>query len=270
MTLSTENASDNKGIGISGCLINSFQVILRNKLCFLKFGFWDSKLNSFSVDSVIDDIPKYDLTYKVIIIGDSGVGKTNLLERWLRNQYIKASTTTISVDWSNKYFKVKDRVVQVTFCDTAGQERYKSLTRQYFRNAHGVVIVYDITERNTYRHINVWLDDVKNANSDFNPVILLVGNKNDLIEERAVTIEEALEKAKQEDLFFLETSALDGSNCNVAMQLILQYIHNAFEKTQINSETNSISIGQSVKIGLTTTNNNNPENSPPEDTPCVC
>jgi len=227
--------------------------------------------DSFSLDSILEESvnPKYNFAYKVIVIGDSGVGKTNLLQRWIKNSFTVASIATINVDWSTKYFKVNDKIVQVTFCDTAGQERFKSLTRQYYRNAHGVVLVYDITERNSYRHIDLWLEEVKNSNSDFRPIILLIGNKNDLIEERIVTAEEALKKAKNEEIFFLETSALDGSNCAIAMQLILQYIHITFEKYQAIPEVpaTNLNIGQSVKIGNI---HIEPQAPATEESECLC
>lgn len=168
----------------------------------------------------------------VIIIGDSGVGKTNLLGRWIKNEFAFTSVATINVDWSSKCFRVKDKLIQITFCDTAGQERYRSLTRQYFRNAHGVVLVYDITDRSTFRHIDIWIDEVRSAASEFDPVLLMIGNKSDLVDKRSVSLEEAQRRAEQENMFFLETSARQGYNCAKSMQLLLQHIHHKFEKSK--------------------------------------
>eukprot|EP01124_Arcella_intermedia_P009249 TRINITY_DN16024_c0_g1_i1.p1 TRINITY_DN16024_c0_g1~~TRINITY_DN16024_c0_g1_i1.p1 ORF type:complete len:995 (-),score=215.70 TRINITY_DN16024_c0_g1_i1:99-3083(-) len=179
----------------------------------------------FSLESVIDESvsAKHDYSYRVIVIGDSGVGKTNLLQRWIKSSFGKC-LTTINVDWSSKTFKVNNKVVQVTFCDTAGQERYRSLTKQYFRDSSGVVLVYDITDRSSFKHIENWLDEVKSM-CDPLPTMLVIGNKSDLSEQRVVSSDEAFNFAKMENLFFIEASALDGSNCTRAMQLLLQYIH---------------------------------------------
>jgi len=182
----------------------------------------------FSLDSIVEDATgKHDVSYRVIVIGDSGVGKTNLLGRWVHNEFSYSTVATINVDWTSKVFRVKGKLAQVTFCDTAGQERYKSLTRQYCRGAHGVVLVYDITDRISFNHVENWLEEVKDANADRLPVLLMIGNKNDLGDKRDVSTEEALVCAKKEGMYFLETSALDGSNCTKAMQLLLQcmYIH---------------------------------------------
>uniref|UniRef100_A0A6B2LI70 Uncharacterized protein n=1 Tax=Arcella intermedia TaxID=1963864 RepID=A0A6B2LI70_9EUKA len=145
------------------------------------------------------------------------------MQRWIKSSFGKC-LTTINVDWSSKTFKVNNKVVQVTFCDTAGQERYRSLTKQYFRDSSGVVLVYDITDRSSFKHIENWLDEVKSM-CDPLPTMLVIGNKSDLSEQRVVSSDEAFNFAKMENLFFIEASALDGSNCTRAMQLLLQYIH---------------------------------------------
>jgi len=222
----------------------------------------------FSLDSVIDESVggKHDVSYRVIVIGDSGVGKTNLLGRWVRNEFSASSVATINVDWSSKTFRVKGKSVQVTFCDTAGQERYKSLTRQYFRGAQGVVLMYDITERTSFNHVENWLDEVKDANTDKLPILLLVGNKNDL-ENRDVSTEEAMSCAKRESMYFMETSALDGNNCTKAMQLLLQYIHSSYtELNTTNTEKPSFSLGGNLVLGGTDGN----DGATPQEGECSC
>jgi len=122
-----------------------------------------------------------------------------------------------------KTFRVEDKIIKVQFWDTAGQEKYFAITRQYYRGAHGVVLVYDITKRESFENITRWINEVKVANND--TLFLLIGNKCDLIKKRDVSIEEGIRFSKENGMSFLETSAATGDNCMKAMQLILQDIH---------------------------------------------
>jgi len=176
----------------------------------------------FSFNSVLpsSDIP-YDKAYKVIVIGESGVGKTNLLGRWSRNQYVPSSPT-ISVTLVEKTFKVEDKIIRIVIWDTAGQETFRSLTRSYYRATHGAILVFDLSNAASFFNVEKWLMDLRD-NSE-NAQILLVGNKSDL-PHRQVTQEDALSLAKKYSLSYMETSAKSGDNVYKAFQSLLMDIH---------------------------------------------
>jgi Ras-related protein Rab-4B len=151
---------------------------------------------------------RYDYLFKFIVIGDTAVGKSCLLHRFIDNKFKKESTHTIGVEFGSKIIEVGGRNVKLQIWDTAGQERFRSVTRSYYRGAAGAILVYDITSRETYNHVTSWLSDARSlANKDI--AIILVGNKADL-PNREVTFLEASRFAQENDLMFLETSALSG------------------------------------------------------------
>jgi len=151
---------------------------------------------------------RYDYLFKFIVIGDTAVGKSCLLHRFIDNKFKKESTHTIGVEFGSKIIEVGGRNVKLQIWDTAGQERFRSVTRSYYRGAAGAILVYDITSRETYNHVTGWLSDARSlANKDI--AIILVGNKADL-PNREVTFLEASRFAQENDLMFLETSALSG------------------------------------------------------------
>jgi len=151
----------------------------------------------------------YDYLFKFIIIGDAATGKSCLLHRFIEDKFKKDSTHTIGVEFGSKVVEVGGKNVKLQIWDTAGQERFRSVTRSYYRGAAGALLVYDITSRESYNHISSWLADARSlANPDI--VIILVGNKTDLEEDREVTYLEASRFAQENDLNFLETSAFSG------------------------------------------------------------
>eukprot|EP01111_Echinosteliopsis_oligospora_P018448 TRINITY_DN846_c0_g1_i1.p1 TRINITY_DN846_c0_g1~~TRINITY_DN846_c0_g1_i1.p1 ORF type:complete len:210 (-),score=40.75 TRINITY_DN846_c0_g1_i1:192-821(-) len=151
---------------------------------------------------------RYDFLFKFIVIGDTAVGKSCLLHRFIDNKFKQESTHTIGVEFGSKIVEVGGRNVKLQIWDTAGQERFRSVTRSYYRGAAGAILVYDITNRETYNHVSSWLSDARSlANKDI--AIILVGNKADL-PNREVTFLEASRFAQENDLMFLETSALSG------------------------------------------------------------
>jgi len=152
---------------------------------------------------------RYDYLFKFIIIGDAACGKSCILHRFIDDKFKKESTHTIGVEFGSKIIEVGGQHVKLQIWDTAGQERFRSVTRSYYRGAAGAVLVYDITSRESYNHVNSWLEDARAlANPDI--AIVLVGNKIDLASEREVTFMEASRFAQENDLIFLETSALTG------------------------------------------------------------
>ena len=123
----------------------------------------------------------FDYLFKVVIIGDSNVGKTNILSRYNRNEFTVNSKSTIGVEFMNKYVDFDNNVIKLQLWDTAGQERYRAITSAYYRGAHGIIMVYDITLYKSYENIKkIWIPQIKD-NLAFNIPIILVGNKNDLV-----------------------------------------------------------------------------------------
>ena len=149
---------------------------------------------------------EYDYLVKVVMVGDSGVGKTNLLSRFSVNRFEENTRNTIGVDFTAVDLQILEKSVKAQFWDTAGQEKYRSIASAYYKNAQGVIMVYDITRRDTFEHIENWWEELKEQ-GDPNIKMIMVGNKADLLQERVVTTEEASELARQKEIFFMEVSA---------------------------------------------------------------
>jgi small GTP-binding protein len=137
----------------------------------------------------------YDMIFKVVLIGDSGVGKSNILLRYLKNEFSFESKATVGVEFGSKRFDIEGYKVKAQIWDTAGQERYKSITNAYYKGAKGALLVYDISRRETFDSVDRWIPDLK-SNGDEQVTILLIGNKCDLEEQREITKEEGQNKAK--------------------------------------------------------------------------
>ncbi|KAH0473106.1 MAG: hypothetical protein KVP17_003161 [Porospora cf. gigantea B] len=165
----------------------------------------------------------YDYLYKVVLIGDSGVGKSNLLSRFTRDEFNKDTKSTIGVEFATKSVPIDDKVVKAQIWDTAGQERYRALTSAYYRGAVGAVIIYDITRESSFNNVVRWLKELRDY-ADPNIVILLVGNKVDLEPDRTVSKAGAMTLATEEGMAFIETSALSALNVETAFQRILTEI----------------------------------------------
>ncbi|KAF9501109.1 Ras-related protein Rab-11A [Pleurotus pulmonarius] len=166
----------------------------------------------------------YDFLFKVVLIGDSGVGKSNLLSRFTRNEFNLESKSTIGVEFATRSINVDGKTVKAQIWDTAGQERYRAITSAYYRGAVGALLVYDIAKHATYVNVTRWLKELRD-HADSNIVIMLVGNKSDLKHLRAVPTEEAKAFSTENGLSFIETSALDASNVEAAFQNILTDIY---------------------------------------------
>ncbi|KAI9341519.1 putative ras family domain-containing protein [Zopfochytrium polystomum] len=163
---------------------------------------------------------EYDFLFKVVLIGDSGVGKSNLLARFTRNEFSFESKSTIGVEFATRSVQVDGKTIKAQIWDTAGQERFRAITNAYYRGAVGALLVYDISKHGSYENVNRWLRELRD-HADANIVIMLVGNKSDLKHLRAVPTEEATQFATENGLLFIETSALDASNVEAAFHKIL-------------------------------------------------
>ncbi|XP_064031415.1 ras-related protein Rab-11B isoform X2 [Pogoniulus pusillus] len=163
---------------------------------------------------------EYDYLFKVVLIGDSGVGKSNLLSRFTRNEFNLESKSTIGVEFATRSIQVDGKTIKAQIWDTAGQERYRAITSAYYRGAVGALLVYDIAKHLTYENVERWLKELRD-HADNNIVIMLVGNKSDLRHLRAVPTDEARAFAEKNNLSFIETSALDSTNVEEAFKNIL-------------------------------------------------
>ncbi|RWW24757.1 hypothetical protein BHE74_00010260 [Ensete ventricosum] len=185
---------------------------------------------------------EYDYLFKIVLIGDSGVGKSNILSRFTRNEFCLESKSTIGVEFATRTLQVINRrpshcpliliegkTIKAQIWDTAGQERYRAITSAYYRGAVGALLVYDITKKQTFENVQRWLRELRD-HADSNIVILMVGNKADLRHLRAVPEDEAQMLAEKEELSFMETSALEALNIDKAFQTILKDIYNIISR----------------------------------------
>lgn len=166
------------------------------------------------------DSDDYDYLFKIVLIGDSGVGKSNLLSRFTRNEFCLESKSTIGVEFATRSVQIDGKTVKAQIWDTAGQERYRAITSAYYRGAVGALLVYDITNLESFTAASKWLRELRD-HADSNIVVLLAGNKSDLEHLRAVSIEQAKQLASAEALAVTETSAFDASNVEEAFTNLL-------------------------------------------------
>lgn len=167
---------------------------------------------------------KYDYLFKVVLIGDSGVGKSNLLSRFIRNEFDLKSLTTIGVEFAQRNIDFHGKTVKAQIWDTAGQERYRAITKAYYRGANGALLVYDITKPYTFENVDHWLKELReHAKTEI--LVMLVGNKSDLEHLRTVKTAEGKAFAEENSISFIETSALNSMNVEKAFQTILAEIY---------------------------------------------
>ena len=166
---------------------------------------------------------EYDLMFKILLLGDSGVGKSSLLLRYTKHEFNVDMRSTIGVEFALKYLKIDNFQLKVQIWDTAGMERYRSITSSYYKGAKGVIIVYDICREKSFENVDKWIEDFK-SKADEDAVILLIGNKNDLDDKREVNKEEAELKAQKNKFAFMETSAKDNNNVDKAFETLFKEI----------------------------------------------
>ncbi len=184
-----------------------------------------------------------DFLLKIVLIGDSGVGKTNLLGRFTRNAFEENTRNTIGVDFSAHDMQVNNKTVKAQFWDTAGQEKYRAIASAYYKNAHGAIIVYDITRRESFENVDNWLKELR-ENGEKNIQIVVLGNKCDLEHERQVTKEDAKKYAEGRGLYYMETSAKTnehdcvGHAFNILIEEIIEKLE--AEKSKVEGDLTSM------------------------------
>ncbi|KAL0915150.1 hypothetical protein M5K25_015549 [Dendrobium thyrsiflorum] len=189
---------------------------------------------------------EYDYLFKIVLIGDSGVGKSNILSRFTRNEFSLDSKSTIGVEFATKTLQIEGKMVKAQIWDTAGQERYRAITSAYYRGAVGAFLVYDITKRQTFENIQRWLRELRD-HADSNIVIMMAGNKSDLKHLRAISTEDAQLMAEKEGLSFLETSALEAINIDKAFETILKEIFRIVSKKALAAQEAAALAGPRIQ-----------------------
>ncbi|KAJ1649824.1 Ras- protein Rab-2A [Dispira simplex] len=186
----------------------------------------------------------YAYLFKYIIIGDTGVGKSCLLLQFTDNRFQPAHDLTIGVEFGARIVNVGNKRIKLQIWDTAGQETFRSITRSYYRGAAGALLVYDITRRETFDHLATWLEDARKY-SNANITIILIGNKCDLENKRAVSREEGEAFARENGLFFIETSAKTAANVEEAFVNTASDIHDKIRAgvLDVTNESSGIKLG---------------------------
>ncbi|XP_054457218.1 ras-related protein Rab-4B isoform X2 [Anoplopoma fimbria] len=182
--------------------------------------------------------------FKFLVIGSAGTGKSCLLHQFIENKFKQDSNHTIGVEFGSRVVNVGGKTVKLQIWDTAGQERFRSVTRSYYRGAAGALLVYDITSRETYNALTNWLTDARTLASP-NIVIILCGNKKDLDADREVTFLEASRFAQENELMFLETSALTGENVEEGFLKCARNILNKIDSGELDPER----MGSGIQYG---------------------
>ena len=170
------------------------------------------------------DDENYEMMFKVVLVGDSFVGKTNIMSKYIKNEFHEDSKATVGVEFGSKQFTVEGHSIKAQIWDTAGQERYKAITSAYYKGAKGAFIVYDITRKQSFDSVEKWVNDVT-AVADKKITIILIGNKCDLEDQRQITKEQGEEKANKLEIAFLETSALSGENLDKAFDKMMNEVY---------------------------------------------
>ena len=179
----------------------------------------------------------YDQKIQIMILGETLVGKTALITRYTKNSFAGTYLTTVGIDFQYKSLNINDKKIKVEIWDTAGQERFRNIAKNYFQSSHGFLLVYDISNRESFNKLNFWNEQIT-ANAPENTKVIIVGNKNDLEEERQVKKEEGENFANNNKVHFYETSAKENINVSTVFELLANIIVND-DKTVINNKRSS-------------------------------
>lgn len=190
--------------------------------------------------------PEYDYLFKLLLIGDSGVGKSCLLLRFADDAYTESYISTIGVDFKIRTIELDGKTIKLQIWDTAGQERFRTITSSYYRGAHGIIVVYDVTDTESFTNVKQWLGEIERYASE-HVNRLLVGNKCDLTDKKVVDFNTAKEFSERLNIPFLEASAKNATNVEQAFLTMAAEI-----KARIGSAASQSGVQQNVKITDTT------------------
>lgn len=193
--------------------------------------------------SSLSGATEYDYLFKLLLIGDSGVGKSCLLLRFADHTYTESYISTIGVDFKIRTIELDGKTIKLQIWDTAGQERFRTITSSYYRGAHGIIVVYDVTDLESFNNVKQWLNEIERYACE-NVNKLLVGNKSDLVSKKVVEYETAKEFADKLEIPFLETSAKAATNVEKAFLTMAAEIKNtiAQQPQQIKSDKKTVDV----------------------------
>ena len=189
----------------------------------------------------------YEMMFKVVLVGDSFVGKTNIMSKYLKNEFHEDSKATVGVEFGSRQFNIEGHVIKAQIWDTAGQERYKAITSAYYKGAKGAFIVYDITRKESFDNVTKWAEQLKST-ADKNLTIIIVGNKTDLEDQRQVTSEEGQNKANELESAFIETSALSGSNLDKGFEMMINEVYKKCHEEMLAEGDVEIEGGEDINL----------------------
>ena len=184
---------------------------------------------------------------KILTLGSRNVGKSSLILKYSENKFMEKTNSTIGIDYKSKLIKKGNELIKITLYDTAGQEKFNYIIKNYYRGTNGVLLVYDITDRNSFEKLEFWLNDLReNADNIDNLFIYLIGNKNDLEDKRKVSFKEANEYAKQKNIPYIEVSAKTGDNIKKLFEDMVKgtmtYMLNKLKKENTTNQTIRLSF----------------------------
>ena len=180
---------------------------------------------------------KYEYIFKIILIGSSGVGKSSLLQRYIQKVFNESYASTIGVDFFMKSINIGEKSIKLQLWDTAGTEKFRSITTGYYRGADAAFVVFDLSAKSSYNAVGEWIENYyKYKNPDSEKNVVLIGNKVDLVDKREVTKEEAEEYVKANNIFYFETSAKEGNNVEECFNFIAEKLLEQYENKKDNEE----------------------------------
>lgn len=180
--------------------------------------------------------PGYLYQFRLILIGQSTVGKSSLLRQFKEGEYFPDISLTVGVDFHAKMIRVNGHPIKMQLWDTAGQDRFRAIVKAYYRNAVGGLLVFDITNRESFMSLDEWYDEVMKIAHPHKPVFVLIGNKDDQVKQRQVSREDALSFARNHAMDYIETSAKSGHNVEESFQILAEKILTMVENGQIKVE----------------------------------
>ena len=191
----------------------------------------------------IVDEDHYDKIYKILIMGDTNVGKTSLLLRYTENDFSSEGIATLGVDVKNKFLSYEQKKIRLDIWDTAGQERFKGLAKSYIKGGHGFVFVFSLTDKNSFYNLKTWINDVKSISSNTYKMIV-IGNKNDCKNVREITEKNLNDFKEKYDVKVFEASAKTGEGVEEAFNALVQLLYECQEigDTDENEDDRSYSL----------------------------
>ena len=197
------------------------------------------------------DDENYDFIFKVLLLGNSDVGKSSLLLRYVDSVWNDAFVPTIGVDFKVKTLTINEKKVKMQIWDTAGQERFRTVVATYFRGAHGILLLYDVTNKDSFKNLESWLIEIE-KNAKEKVLKILIGNKCDLTDDREISTEEGKAFALRNGMEFMETSAKMNTNVTEAFEtlgkLMIEFNSKGNQGTQKNNDNKNLKAGSGKNL----------------------